>query len=257
MNASTPTTRQFSWREALLSSPAVAVGVFCIGLLTCTGVGLAVIATQAAKGSSSLDVTGVSSQLITSDRVKWSFKLKNTSKNRIEGAKTLQKQLEKALAFLQANQISEDDISIKVLLVNPNIERNPENGRRSLVSWDFSQEVVVLSSDVEKIAAVSRRSSELISAGVDARFEMPEYTYSNIAEKRVELLEGATENAKERALAIASTGDASLGQMTYVGTAVFQVTTPGSSSTGGSGVYNTESIDKEISAVMSVRFRIN
>ena len=44
---------------------------------------------------------------------------------------------------------------------------------------------------------------------------------------------------------------------TYVGTAVFQVTTPGSSSTGGSGVYNTESIDKEISAVMSVRFRIN
>ena len=92
---------------------------------------------------------------------------------------------------------------------------------------------------------------------MDARFEMPEYTYSNIAEKRVELLEGATENAKERALAIASTGDASLGQMTYVGAAVFQVTTPGSSSTGGSGVYNTESIDKEISAVMSVRFRIN
>ena len=122
MNASTPTTRQFSWREALLSSPAVAVGVFCIGLLTCTGVGLAVIATQAAKGSSSLDVTGVSSQLITSDRVKWSFKLKNTSKNRIEGAKTQQKQLDKALAFLQANQISEDDISIKVLLINPNSE---------------------------------------------------------------------------------------------------------------------------------------
>ena len=114
--------------------------------------------THNTSGQGASDVTpfvGPGSQLITSDRVKWSFKLKNTSKNRIEGAKTLQTQLEKALAFLQANQISEDDISIKVLLVNPNIERNPENGRRSLVSWDFSQEVVVLSSDVEKIAAVS------------------------------------------------------------------------------------------------------
>lgn len=257
MNESIKTTHRFSWREALLSSPAVAVGVFCVGLLTCTGVALAVIATQAAKGSSSLDVTGVSSQLITSDRVRWSFQLKTTSINRIEGAKKQQIQLEKTLAFLKTNQVSEGDISIKVLTIRPNIDRNPENGRSTLVSWDFSQEVVILSADVEKIAEVSQRSSELISAGVDARFNMPEYTYSGIAEKRVELLEGATENAKQRALAIASTGDASLGQMTYVGTAVFQVTTPGSSSTGESGVYNTESIDKEINAVMAVRFRIN
>jgi len=247
----------FPWRERLLTSPAVAVAVFCIGLLSCTGLGIALVMTLVAKGNAKVDVTGVSSQLIKSDRVQWSFDIKSESKDRSSGAIAHEQQLNKALGFLADNGIPKDDVFVKVLYVAPNIERNPETGRESMLGWRFNQQIVVISAEVDKIADVSRKSSTLIAQGVDARFSMPQYTYSALSDKRVELLQGATENAKERAQAIAKTGNLSLGRMTNIGTAVFQVTAPGTSSTGGEGVYDTETIDKEISAVMSVSFRLN
>jgi len=44
--------------------------------------------------------------------------------------------------------------------------------------------------------------------------------------------------------------------MTNVGTATFQVTAPGSSSAGSGGLYDTDTIEKEISAVIDVSFRL-
>ena len=141
--------------------------------------------------------------------------------------------------------------------INQKTERNPENGRVTPTGWEFSQEIVVISDDVHNVAAVSQDSSQLIEMGIDAHFSKPEFTYSKIAEKRVELLKGATENAKERAQAIANTGNVRLGEMSYVGTAIFQVTTPGSSSLGGGGIYDTETINKKISAVMDIKFKFD
>lgn len=213
--------------------------------------------TLVAKGNAKVNVIGVSSQLIKSDRVQWSFDIKSESKDRSSGAIAHEQQLNKALDFLADNGIPKVDVFVKVLHVSPNIERNLETGRESMLGWRFNQQIIVISAEVDKIADVSRKSSTLIAKGVDARFSMPQYTYSALSDKRVELLQGATENAKERAQAIAKTGNLSLGRMTNIGTAVFQVMAPGISSTGGEGVYDTETIDKEISAVMSVSFRLN
>lgn len=246
----------FPWREKLLASPAVAVAVFCVGLLSCTGLGIALVVSLIDKGGAKVDVTGVSTETVRSDRVQWSFTIKTEAVNRSQGALTQEKQLNQALAFLQKNKISSDDIFVKVLFVSPNIETNRETGRETMLGWKFSQEIVVISADVDNVAEVSRRSSELISNGVDARFQMPQYTYSGLADKRIELLKEATENAKQRAKAIATTGSLSLGRMTNVGTATFQVTAPGSSSAGSGGLYDTETIEKEVSAVMDVSFRL-
>ena len=216
------TANNFSWREQLLASPAVAVAIFCGGLLSCTVVGTGVIAIAAHKANNgSLDVKGVSSQLIESDRVEWSFRVRGESVNRTTGAKYHNSDVQKALQFLEDRGINKEDVVVKVLVVNQKTERNPENGRVTPTGWEFSQEIVVISDDVRKVAAVSRDSSQLIEMGIDARFSKPEYTYSRIAEKRGELLKGATENAKERAQVVANTGNAQLGEMSYVGTATF------------------------------------
>ena len=252
------TAKNFSWREQLLASPAVAVAIFCGGLISCTLVGAGVIAMAAHKANSgSLDVKGVSSQLIESDRVEWSFRVRGESTNRTTGAKFHSIDVQKSLQFLEERGIKKEDIVVKVLVVNQKTERNPENGRVTPTGWEFSQEIVVISDDVHNVAAVSQDSSQLIEMGIDAHFSKPEFTYSKIAEKRVELLKGATENAKERAQAIANTGNVQLGEMSYVGTAIFQVTTPGSSSLGGGGIYDTETINKKISAVMDIRFKFD
>ncbi len=234
----------------------MAVAVFCIGLLSCTGLGVALVVSLVDKGGAKVDVTGVSTEQVRSDQVQWSFTIKSESANRSQGALIQEKQVSQAIAFLEKNNISPKDIFVKVLFASPNIETNRETGRETMLGWKFSQEIVVISSDVDKVAEVSRRSSELISNGVDARFQMPRFTYSGLADKRIELLKEATENAKQRAKAIATTGSLSLGRMTNVGTATFQVTAPGSSSAGSGGLYDTDTIEKEVSAVMDVSFRL-
>jgi len=129
------------------------------------------------RGGAKVDVTGVSTEQVRSDQVQWSFTIKSESANRSQGALSQEKQVAQAIAFLEKNNISRDDIFVKVLFVSPNIETNRETGRETMLGWKFSQEIVVISSDVDKVAEVSRRSSELISNGVDARFQMPRYTF--------------------------------------------------------------------------------
>lgn len=246
----------FPWKERLLASPAVAVAVFCLGLLSCTGLGVALVMTLIDQGGASVAVTGMSSELIKSDRVQWSFSVRSSAVDRSTGARAHQQSLNQAVDFLRDHGIKENDIVIKVIDVSENLERNPKTGKETRLGWQFNQEVVVISSDVDQVAAVSRKSSEMISNGIDARFQRPRYTFSALSDKRIELLKEATDNAKQRADAIAQTGNLSLGRMTNVGTATFQVTAPGSSSAGGGGRYETDTIEKEISAVMSVSFRL-
>ena len=247
---------QFPWRERLLASPAIAVAVFCLGLLSCTGLGVALVMSLIDKGGALISVTGMSSELIKSDRVQWSFDIRSNNANRSIGARKHQEKLNEALSFLRTNGVREEDIVVKVINVSEEIERNPKTGKETSFGWNFNQEIVVISEDVDKVASVSRKSSEMISAGIDARLQRPKYTFSGLSDKRIELLEGATENAKQRANAIATQGNLSLGRMTNVGTAIFQITAPGSNAAGGGGRYETDTIDKEISAVMSVSFRL-
>ena len=205
------------------------------------------------KGGALISVTGMSSELIKSDRVQWSFDIRSNNANRSIGARKHQEKLKEALSLLRTNGIRDEDI---VVNVSKEIERNPKTGKETSLGWNFNQEIVVISEDVDKVAAVSRKSSEMISAGIDARLQRPKYNFSGLSDKRIELIEGATENAKQRANAIATQGNLSLGRMTNVGTATFQITAPGSNSAGGGGRCETNTIDKEISAMMSVSFRL-
>lgn len=99
----------FPWREKLLASPAVAVAVFCIGLLSCTGLGVALVVSLIDRGGAKVDVTGVSTEQVRSDQVQWSFTIKSESANRSQGALIQEKQVAQAIAFLEKNKISRDD----------------------------------------------------------------------------------------------------------------------------------------------------
>jgi len=123
----------FPWKEKLLASPAVAVAVASAGLLMCTGAGATLVVSLIDKGGATVEVTGMSSELIKSDRVQWSFDIRSTSPYRTEGARSHKVQLDQALQFLRQNNISESDIFVKVLEVQPDFERNPETGKPELL----------------------------------------------------------------------------------------------------------------------------
>ena len=109
---------------------------------------------------------------------------------------------------------------------------------------------------MEKIYKISGRIGQLIGQGVPLTINEPAYTYTKLAEKRVDMLAKATRDARARGRAIAWEAGSSIGAITNADTGSFQITAPNSTETSDSGSYDTRTIDKDITAVMAVTFRV-
>ena len=71
------------------------------------------------------------------------------------------------------------------------------------------------------------------------------------------MLAKATKDAKARARAIAREAGAHIGAITNADTGSFQITAPNSTEASDTGSYDTRTIDKDITAVMAVTFRVD
>ena len=83
----------------------------------------------------------------------------------------------------------------------------------------------------------------------------PEFTYSKLADKRVDMLAKAAKDARIRAEAIALQAGSEVG-LKRVNTGVFQITVPNSTKVSSWGSYDTSTIKKDITAVMGVTFAV-
>ena len=84
----------------------------------------------------------------------------------------------------------------------------------------------------------------------------PEFTYSKLADKRVDMLAKAAKDARVRAEAIALQAGSEVGGLKKVNTGVFQITVPNSTRVSSWGSYDTSTIKKDITAVMGVTFAV-
>lgn len=66
----------------------------------------------------------------------------------------------------------------------------------------------------------------------------------------------ATEDAKDRAEAIAKTTGNRIGTVRSAKTGVFQITSRHSTAVSDYGIYDTSSLEKDITAVVSVQFSL-
>ena len=116
--------------------------------------------------------------------------------------------------------------------------------------------IEIESKDVSKIFKTHRKISELLGKGVLVRPNRPEFTYTKLAEKRVDMLAKATKDARIRAEAIAREAGSNVGEVKRVNTGVFQITVPNSTRVSSWGSYDTSTINKDITAVMGVTFGV-
>ena len=114
--------------------------------------------------------------------------------------------------------------------------------------------IEIESNDVFNIDQTYRKMSELLGKGLIVKPSRPEFTYTKLAEKRVDMLSKATKDARDRAEAIVHQTGSELGSVKKVDTGVFQITVPNSTSVGRWGSYSTSTIKKDITAVMGVTF---
>ncbi|MFS6827913.1 SIMPL domain-containing protein [Cyanobium sp. ATX-6F1] len=159
-------------------------------------------------------------------------------------------------AFLRAQGLTEAEVQLGAVKSDRDDVRDPRTGELRSSVWTSRQPIQVASARVEKVAQVARAAAQLIGEGVPLTINDPAYTYGRLAEKRVDMLAKATRDARARAKAIAAEAGARIGAIVNADTGSFQITAPNSTETGDTGSYDTRTIDKDITAVMAVTFRV-
>ena len=163
------------------------------------------------------------------------------------------------MEFLKANGI-EDSVKQDVYLGPASISeyktRNPKTNEIIRTEWITYQNIEIESRDVYKIQKTHSQITELLGKGVRVKPSRPEFTYSKLADKRVDMLAKAAKDARVRAEAIALQAGSEVGGLKRVNTGVFQITVPNSTKVSSWGSYDTSTIKKDITAVMGVTFAV-
>jgi hypothetical protein len=122
--------------------------------------------------------------------------------------------------------------------------------------YTLSQTISVSSSDVIKVPDVCRDVTSLIKDGVEIDTGPTAFYYTKMSELKINMLADATKDATTRAEQIVNNANGTLGKLVEARMGVMQINPKGSTETSAEGNNDTTALDKEISAVVSVRFEV-
>ena len=240
--------------DALRRTPplVLAMAVLSLGLVLSSSI----LIKGFRKANDSITVTGASTERIRSDAVDWTLEVRQSGDTQIASYGGLQPAVATTMAFLKAQGLKDSEIQLGSVKSEKEEVRDPSSGVLRSTVWTSRQPIQVASSRVEMVAQVARMVSELIGQGVPLTINDPAYTYAKLASKRVDMLAKATRDARSRAVAIAGEAGAHIGAIVNSDTGSFQITAPNSTAIGDTGSYDTRTIDKDITAVLAVTFRV-
>ena len=204
-----------------------------------------------------LVVTGSSKRPIRSDYIVLRLSISSQQATAKDAYQELVRQTERLRTYLKEKQVPDSSItssSIETATI-PEVNAGRETGK--IVAYRLTQSFVLRSADVERYAELSRQVTELINEGINLVSESPQYLYTQLDKLRVEMVASATKDAKARAEAIASSTNSRVGNVRGARIGVFQITSRNSTDVNDSGIYDTSSIEKDITAVVSVTFSLS
>ncbi len=210
--------------------------------------------------ANTITVTGASTERIESDIAKWEIKVITTGDSQVDSYEKHKTSIDKTLSFLSLYGVNNNDYGSVALLPATTVKQSNKNrrtGETISTEWITTQFIEIESKDVFNIDQTYRKISALLGKGVLVRPRRPEFTYTQLAAKRVDMLAKATKDAYTRAKAIVLQTGSELGSVKKVDTGVFQITVPNSTKVSSWGSYDTSTINKDITAVMGVTFEVN
>lgn len=232
---------------------AVIIGIALIVSSALISYGIKGIKSQ----KNTLTITGSAKKQIKSDFVKWAGNFSYTSPNLKDAYAGLKESHEKVKNYLISKGIDEKDIVFSSINTQVKYEILP-NGMvgNKIESYTLFQKVELKSDNVDLITKISRECTELINSGVQFESFPPEYYYTKIAELKIDMLGLATNDAMQRAQQIAKNTNTKVGKLRSARMGVFQITVPYSTEVSDYGIFDTSSIEKEITAVVNCEFEI-
>ncbi len=212
------------------------------------------------KDTHTIHVKGMSQRNFTSDLIVWQGSFSRTDPDLKTAYQKIAKDRKVVEKYLLDKGIKPDEIIFAAVDVTTKYHSyydKDDNYHRVFDGYQLTQNVKIMSKDVEKVEQVSREISELIDKGIYFISEPPKYYYTKLSELKLEMIAQATKNARLRAENIAKNTGAKLGKLKQANLGVFQITGQYSDEdfTWG-GTFNTSSKYKTATVTLTADFEI-
>jgi hypothetical protein len=237
-------------KNTVFSGNVIAAIILSLGFIVCS-----VIIGSTLYGIKRMDntitVTGSARTKVSSDQVRWSISISRIAPTLNEGYSLMGRDLSSIKEFLQKNGIDSKEIEISQIYTNQPWLYSERSDR---LHYQFNQEIVVTSKDLDKIEQVARKLYDLVNQGVNIVSNNVEFYYSQLPELRISLLNEAMQDARKRAFIIAKSTGRRVGKVKSAKMGVVQVMAPGSVEISDYGTYNTRTRDKEVMITVQATF---
>ncbi len=234
------------------SGTALAIGIVLASLI------FGWFYSSAKKGDDAITVTGSAKKRITSDLVIWSAGVSSQSVQLSDAYKQLSDNIPRIKQYLIEKGIPESQMTVSSITTTTLKRRDADgNETAEITGYSLTQSIEVRSNDVQKISQVAREATELINQGILVESKAPQFYYTAIGDLKIEMLGEAAKDAKERASRIASSTGNSIGSVRSAKMGVLQITAADSTDVSDYGVYDTTTIEKDMTAVVNVSFAVS
>jgi hypothetical protein len=195
-------------------------------------------------------VTGSAKKRILSDYVVWDASVTSAQPSATDAAKELERWTTAIRSFLRREGVEPREVSVQPI----STETVSKGGR--ITAYRLTRSFEIRSPRVQAITGVADHSSALLAQGIPLSADSPQYVYTKLPELRPQLLAQATKDAQNRARVIVKATGSHLGGLRGVDVGVFQVTSPNSTEVEDYGVYDTSTVEKDVTAVVNVTFGV-
>ena len=209
----------------------------------------------ASRSSDGITVTGSAKISATADNAVWVLNVNLSAPSVSTAVKKVDSDVAALSDYLIKAGIPSDALTLGAVSTYANEEFSNGNATGRILSYRANREVTVRSKDVELISKLSQGIGTLLATGINVNNYGPAYYISNLPELRPQLMAEAMKDAKVRAEALTKAVGGDIGALVNVKAGPIQITTPDSTMTADYGAYDTSTIEKTVTATVSVTFK--
>jgi hypothetical protein len=248
----------------------VRINLLGTALALALGIGLSVLAStivvsramdarlrQQIRRAQDITVKGSARMRVRADVGVWTVTIQGSAPQLPEAFAVLQTGVAKVRDFLASQGFKPEDLRLDAIETTTHYQRNNLGQEtRDIAGYTLSRLFTVSTPDVARVAAAAGEVTQLIRDGVRVASSAPRYYYSRLADLKVQILGEASKDARARADEIVRNSGGRVGPVRDAHMSPLQITQPNSTDFSGGGAYDTSTIDKDITAVVTVTFGV-
>lgn len=211
----------------------------------------------AAARADDIAVRGSARARITSDLAVWVIRIRGDGPELKAAYEKLESAASRVSDFLAKAGFAESEIALSAIDTAVHYKQDDRgHDTHEIAGYTLDRVFTVTSPRTGQVAAASTAVTELIKDNVRVISARPDYYCTKLAELRLSIAGEAARDARARAEEVATRAGCRLGPVRELRTGPIQVTAPNSTEVSGSGSYETETIDKDISVTVNATYGI-